>query len=252
IVAGGVVHELGHAAALRYGGGRVRGIGAGWYFVYPVFYTDVTDAYRLGRWGRVRTDLGGFYFHLLYTLGLIVAYQWSGAGVLLLAAVAVNLEVLRQSLPFLRLDGYWALTDLAGVPDFLSMVGPWLRSVLPVPWWRGQRLPPLRRWVAVVFAGYVAITGPLLGLMLFHLLRALPETAATTARAAGQQGAALLAALETGRIGAAAVSTAHLLFLGLLCAGLGLMLAGLVRLAGRLVWALARRAVMSPIGVVRH
>lgn len=252
IVAGGVVHELGHAAALRYGGGRVRGIGAGWYFVYPVFYTDVTDAYRLGRWGRVRTDLGGFYFHLLYTLGLIVAYQWSGSGVLLLAAVAVNLEVLRQSLPFLRLDGYWTLTDLAGVPDFLSMVGPWLRSVLPLPWWRGQRLPPLRRWVAVVFAGYVAVTVPLLGLMLFHLLRALPETAATTARAAGQQSAALLAALEAGRIGAAAASTAHLVFLGLLGAGLGLMLAGLVRQAGRLVWTLTRRAMMSPSGAVRH
>src|SRR5688500_12225333 len=50
----GVFHELGHAAALRYGGGKVRGIGVGLYIVYPVFYTDVTDSYRLGRWARVR------------------------------------------------------------------------------------------------------------------------------------------------------------------------------------------------------
>jgi len=252
IVAGGVVHELGHAAALRYGGGRVRGIGAGWYLVYPVFYTDVTDAYRLGRWGRVRTDLGGFYFHLLFTLGLIAAYWWTGSEALLLAAVAINLEVIRQSLPFLRLDGYWTLTDLAGVPDFLSMVGPWLRSALPLPWWRGQRLPPLRRWVAGVFAGYLAITIPLLALMLYHLLRAMPATAEATGRAAGQQAAALLAAVEAGQPVTAAASAAHLLFLGLLCAGLGLMLAGITRIAGRLLWALARRVVMSPIAAVRH
>lgn len=44
-----VVHEFGHAAALRYGGGRVRGMGAGVYLVYPVLYTDTTDGYRLGR-----------------------------------------------------------------------------------------------------------------------------------------------------------------------------------------------------------
>ena len=43
-----------------------------------------------------------------------------------------------------------------------------------------------------------------------------------------------------------------LVFLGLLCAGLGMMLAGLVRLAGRIVWALVQRGVMSPSGGVRH
>ncbi|MBI3969448.1 MAG: hypothetical protein HY329_27705, partial [Chloroflexi bacterium] len=63
-------HEFGHAAALRYGGGKVRGMGAGIYLVYPAFYTDVTDAYRLGRWGRVRTDLGGIYFNFIFALGI--------------------------------------------------------------------------------------------------------------------------------------------------------------------------------------
>lgn len=53
VVASAAFHELGHAAALRYGGGKVRGMGVGLYLVYPAFYTDVTDNYRLGRWGRV-------------------------------------------------------------------------------------------------------------------------------------------------------------------------------------------------------
>src|SRR5687768_1940943 len=40
-------HEFGHAAAATYGGARPGAMGAGLYLVWPVFYTDVTDAYRL-------------------------------------------------------------------------------------------------------------------------------------------------------------------------------------------------------------
>ena len=38
-------------------------MGAGIYMVWPAFYTDVTDAYRLPRRARLRTDLGGIYFN---------------------------------------------------------------------------------------------------------------------------------------------------------------------------------------------
>lgn len=54
-----VFHEFGHASALRYGGGRARGMGFGLYVIFPALFTDVTESYRLGRWGRVRTGLGG-------------------------------------------------------------------------------------------------------------------------------------------------------------------------------------------------
>ena len=62
-VASAAFHEIGHAAACRYGGGRPGGMGAGIYVVWPAFYTDVTDAYRLPRRARLRTDLGGIYFN---------------------------------------------------------------------------------------------------------------------------------------------------------------------------------------------
>ncbi len=51
-------HEFGHAAAARYSGGQPGAMGAGLYLVWPAFYTDVTDSYRLDRGGRIRTDLG--------------------------------------------------------------------------------------------------------------------------------------------------------------------------------------------------
>ena len=65
-----VLHELGHAAACRYGGARPGRIGYGVYLVFPAFYTDVTT-HRLGRAGRARTDLGGLYFNAWFLLASV-------------------------------------------------------------------------------------------------------------------------------------------------------------------------------------
>jgi len=88
-------HELGHAAALRYGGGKVRGMGAGLYLIYPAFYTDVSDNYRLGRWAKVRTDLGGFYFNLIFALGVMGVYVLTGWEFLLIVVVLINFDIIR-------------------------------------------------------------------------------------------------------------------------------------------------------------
>ncbi len=48
-VASAAFHECGHAAGCRYGGARPGRIGFGIYLVWPSFFTDVTDSYRLGR-----------------------------------------------------------------------------------------------------------------------------------------------------------------------------------------------------------
>ncbi|QIN80542.1 hypothetical protein GBA65_20795 [Rubrobacter marinus] len=178
LLVSGVVHEFGHAAALRYGGGKVRGMGAGLYLVYPVLYTDTTDAYRLGRWAKVRTDLGGFYFHLIFALGLVCLYWATGGEFLLLAVLMIDMGILYQCLPFVRFDGYWALADLTGIPDFFSQMGAFLRSVIPLKRWRGARLPELKPWVKAVFVLYVATTIPVLALLLYFLITRLPVTVA--------------------------------------------------------------------------
>ncbi|MBA4116297.1 MAG: hypothetical protein H0X71_07645 [Rubrobacter sp.] len=116
----GIFHEFGHAAALRYGGGKVRGMGVGLYIVYPAMYTDTTDSYRLGRWARVRTDLGGFYFHLIFALAIMGLYLLTGYEFLLVVVLLINFDIFYQCLPFVRFDGYWALADLTGIPDFLA------------------------------------------------------------------------------------------------------------------------------------
>lgn len=179
IVLAAAFHEFGHASALRKGGGRVREMGFGIYLIYPAFYTDVSDNYRLGRWARVRTDLGGFYFNLLFALtltGLFFILHWE---FLLLVVVLICFDIIRQMMPFVRLDGYWALADLTGIPDFFSQIVPFLRTVLPIPGWKGRRLPNLRSWVKAVFALYLLITAPLLAFIFFVMIKTVPRVLAT-------------------------------------------------------------------------
>jgi putative peptide zinc metalloprotease protein len=178
VIVSSIFHEIGHAAGIRYGGGRARGIGMGFYIVYPTFYTDVTDAYRLGRWARLRTDLGGFYFHLIFMLGILGVYWFTGQTWLLLVAILINVDVVYQLLPVVRLDGYWAIADLTGIPDFFSQMKAYLTRMLPVSGLKADKLPPLKPWVNIVFATYIVLVIPALALFFFQIVRLAPSIVA--------------------------------------------------------------------------
>ena len=105
-----VFHECGHAAGCRYGGARPGKIGVGIYLVWPAFFTNVTDSYRLSRAGRLRTDLGGLYFNAVFMLALAGIYAATSSEVLLLVIAFTHLEMLEQLMPFVRFDGYFILS----------------------------------------------------------------------------------------------------------------------------------------------
>jgi putative peptide zinc metalloprotease protein len=236
IIVSAALHELGHATALHYAGGRAKSMGAGLYTVYPAFYTDVSDNYRLPRWSRVRTDLGGFYFNLLFGLGVMGLYLLTGQEFLLLIVVLINFEIIHQLLPFLRLDGYWVLADLTGVPDFFSQMGPFLRSVLPLPGWKGRKLPALKWWGRLMFTFYTLTTIPLLLLLIFLMTRSVPRVLATAWDSFRQQVQAFAQAQATGEPIGMAAAAAQVVFLALPTLGLCYTLAALARRLLIFVW----------------
>ena len=109
-------------------------MGAGLYLVWPAFYTDVTDSYRLGRAGRIRTDLGGLYFNAIVVVLTFVWWWATGWEALLLLVATQVLQMVQQLLPLLRFDGYHLLADLAGVPDLYQRIRPTLLGLLPHRW----------------------------------------------------------------------------------------------------------------------
>jgi putative peptide zinc metalloprotease protein len=180
---GGVVvatafHEIGHATACRFGGAKPGVMGVGVYIVWPAFYTDITDAYRLDKKGRLRTDLGGMYFNMIFALCVAAAYAVTGFEPLVLLIVLQTFVIFQQSMPFLRLDGYYVISDLTGVPDILLRMRSILTSVLP---WRkpDARVRELKPWVRVVVTGYLLVLVPAIAFMFITMLMHAPRVFAT-------------------------------------------------------------------------
>jgi putative peptide zinc metalloprotease protein len=223
-----VFHECGHAAACAYSGARPGAIGVGLYLVMPAFYTDVTSAYQLDRTGRLRTDLGGLYFNAIVVLGLATTYLAVPAPALLVAIALVNLEMLQQLLPIVRLDGYFILGDLVGVPDLFGRIRPVLSSLVP-----GRPVHPraaqLRPYARAVVTGWVLVVVPLLigGLVLVTVR--LPALVRTTWRAIVADWASLQAARDAGSASGVLLAAVAIVLLALPMLGLLLLYQNLAR-----------------------
>jgi putative peptide zinc metalloprotease protein len=212
-------HECGHAAACRYGGARPGVIGMGFYLVFPAFYTNVTDTYRLGRAARVRTDLGGVYFNAIFTLPLAAAYLATAYPPLLVAIVLIYLEISQQLLPSLRFDGYFILADLIGVPDLFRRIVPTLRSLIP-----GRPADPVVRGLKprarISLTAWVLVVVPLLSAQLALVILNAPGIARTFARSLDAQAHAIVTQFGQAHVAGGLVGLVSVLLLILPAAGL--------------------------------
>ena len=242
-------HEVGHATGARYGGARPGIIGMGLYVVWPAFYTDVTDAYRLNRAGRLRTDLGGVYFNLVFLVALLGLYEWTGAPVLVMAAILTHLEILQQLLPIVRLDGYFIMGDLVGVPDLFRWVKPILTSFLPGHW-HDPQVRRLRGWVRWAVTGWVALVVPVLAVNVWVLVSTGPHLLATTTSTLRDSAGQLSLQLHSYAVVPAVVTALSMVALSLPLLGLWVMA---TRVAGRLrrqLGAVAARGPRQRVAVV--
>jgi len=227
-VVSALFHECGHAAGCRYGGARPGVIGVGIYLIWPSFFTNVTDSYRLSRAGRLRTDLGGIYFNAIFMLALAAIYVATSAEVLLLVIAVTHLEMLEQLLPFVRFDGYFILSDLIGVPDLFARVIPILRSAVSRDG-RDPRVTGLRRRARIVVTSWVLCVIPLLTFMLGSLLLYLPQVNRALWRSASLQAHLMTAAVAGHRYAVAAVDAVGIALVSLSLAGSLYLVIGLAR-----------------------
>ncbi|WP_413513780.1 site-2 protease family protein [Myroides odoratus] len=120
----GLFHELGHATASRYFGKPSQQIGFGFYLIFPVFYTDVTQIWQISNSKRVIVNLAGIYFQLLINILLFVLYVYASSmdlKIIIKFFFVSNVILLVYSLnPFLRNDGYWVYSDLFNIPNLMS------------------------------------------------------------------------------------------------------------------------------------
>ncbi|MCU1532984.1 MAG: hypothetical protein JWO49_2555, partial [Arthrobacter sp.] len=230
-------HEFGHAAAARRGGATPGAMGTGLYLIWPAFYTDVTDSYRLGRAGRLRTDLGGLYFNAIVAVAIMGIWWATGFDALLLVVVTQLVQMVRQLLPLVRFDGYHILADATGVPDLFQRIRPTLLGLLP---WRRKdpEAQLLKPWARAVVTAWVLVTVPLLLFSLVVMVLSLPRLLGTAWASAQKQYAMLATSLGDGNFLDASVRVLALAAVALPVLGI---LYVLLRLARQLTAGLWRK-----------
>jgi putative peptide zinc metalloprotease protein len=235
IVLSAAFHECGHATACRYGGARPGVIGAGIYIVWPAFYSDVTDAYRLGKGARLRTDLGGVYFNVVFMLAVAGLYFLTHFEPLLILVFAQHLEIAHQFLPFLRLDGYYVVADITGVPDLFGRIKPILAHLLlrrPAE----KTVTELKPWVRRVVTGWVLLTVPIVAYIYVMLIVHAPRILGTAWASISTLGAGAMRAAGHGDPLGVLIAAVQILLLGLPTVGLIASFAMSGKQLGAYVW----------------
>lgn len=126
---GTICHEFGHASAAAHYGCRRMTIGWGLYIIYTVLWTNVSEAWKLPRRQRAIVDIGGVYFESLFLLLMLALYLQTGNMIFLFAFVFIDLSIATTFNPFLRMDGYWLMSDLFGIVNLRKQQLVWLQGI---------------------------------------------------------------------------------------------------------------------------
>jgi len=115
------LHELGHAAACKQAGHEPGPIGIGLYLIFPVMYVDVGSTWLLSRQQRLLVDAAGIYISSLLASGAWAVYLFTHFRMVGILAFLISLTAFGNLNPFIRMDGYWMLSDALGVPNLMAV-----------------------------------------------------------------------------------------------------------------------------------
>lgn len=150
-------HEFAHAYATKAMGHHVRGMGVMLIVVWPLFYTDTTDAWKIpDRRRRMLVSGAGVIFETGVAGLALFAWSVLPDGIprslaFFLSSTSILSSVLINLNPFMRYDGYYLLMDAWGVdnlrPRAFALTRHWIRRILLD--WRGPvpEIHPHHRWL---------------------------------------------------------------------------------------------------------
>ncbi|MCG6900431.1 MAG: biotin/lipoyl-binding protein [Gammaproteobacteria bacterium] len=142
-----VIHELGHAYTAKRYGVRIPTMGLALLVLWPVLYTDTSEAWKLPR-RRQRLAIAAAGMAAELALASMATLLWSflpdgplRSAVFMIATSSWVVTLFINLNPFMRFDGYYLLSDLVEVQNLQNRsfaVGKWkLRQ-----WILGSKEPP--------------------------------------------------------------------------------------------------------------
>jgi putative peptide zinc metalloprotease protein len=158
-----LAHELGHALVARHQGCRVPTMGVAFMVMWPVAYTDTTEAWKLAD-PRARMKIAAAGVRTELTIAAWATLAWAvlpdgswRTAAFVLATMTWITSVLVNLSPFMRFDGYFVLCDLLDMPNLhersFAQARVWMRRGLlgwQQPW--PEDFSPGARRALVAFA----------------------------------------------------------------------------------------------------
>lgn len=175
----GFIHESAHGLTCKHYGGEVHNMGLMFLYLTPAFFVDVTETWiSATRIQRLATIIAGIWVEMVVCgLAMILwtntqpstfVHDLSYKVILItgLAVIVMNLN------PLLKLDGYYFLTELIGIPDLkersTSFVSAWFqKGILRLP----AEVPAVPQRRVKLFVAYAVASGAYSYMMLFFVVR---------------------------------------------------------------------------------
>jgi putative peptide zinc metalloprotease protein len=175
----GFFHESAHAVTCKHYGGEVHNMGFMLIYLSPAFFADISEVYVYGtKWRRVAAIFAGIWVELMFCAAATVIWWGTPAGspvhdftykVMLITGVGV---VLMNLNPLVKIDGYYLLGELIGIPTLKENATEYLttwvkrkffRLPVDVPYYTVRR--------RMFFAIYAFLSGLYSYTLLFAIVR---------------------------------------------------------------------------------
>ncbi|NOQ35481.1 MAG: HlyD family efflux transporter periplasmic adaptor subunit [Methylococcaceae bacterium] len=118
-----ILHELGHAYTAHRYGCKVSSMGVAFLVMWPMLYTDTSDAWKLSSRNQ-RLAIGGAGMGIEVALAIVCTSLWHflpdgmlRSSVFLMATTTWIMTLLVSLNPFMRFDGYFLFSDYLGVAN---------------------------------------------------------------------------------------------------------------------------------------
>lgn len=127
-----LIHEFGHmCAAMKYNI-KPGNIGFAIYFIKPILFADVSNVWKLNRKQRLLIDLGGIYFQFIFLSVVALLSIMLNSKLLLFSSVMGCIILLSNINPFIKLDGYWIVSDYLGIYNLHDTMSKYLMECVQI------------------------------------------------------------------------------------------------------------------------
>lgn len=175
------LHEFAHGLTCRRFGGEVREIGFLLIYFQPALYCNVSDAWLFPEKSkRLWVGFSGPYFEMFLWSIAVLVWRITDSGSLihlaaLIVALSSGIKTLFNFNPFIKLDGYYLLSDALEIPNLrkksFRYVGAALRRLAGLSYEVPETSSRRERWIYLSYGLVASVTS--IGLMLYAVMAAL-------------------------------------------------------------------------------